>query len=56
MPVAISKILWSLALQLITEKLFKEVIVTGIEVGAKSTKTDIDDKAVRYIKEAWKVK
>jgi hypothetical protein len=56
MGALISKIAWNLVLQLITEKFFKGILVSGMEAGAKSSKTDMDDKAVKYIKEAWKIK
>ena len=49
MAQTIIKILTSIAFSLVTEKIVKTVIATGLEVLVNSTKNDIDDKFAKPI-------
>lgn len=49
---AAGKALISLLMELATDAFFKEILLMLAEKAAKSSKTDIDDKAVEIIKKA----
>lgn len=49
----LGQLAWSLLLQLITEKMMKQVVLTALKAAAASSKTSVDDDLVKYVEEAW---
>lgn len=49
-------LLKSAVLSLLSEQFIKEMAIEALRYGAKQTHTDVDDKMVDQIAEAWGVK
>lgn len=49
----LAKIGMSLVAQLLTEKFIKGMLIHGMELAAKKSQTETDDKIVADIKKAW---
>jgi hypothetical protein len=51
----IAKVLTKIAMSLLTEKVFKQLIILALKHYAKSTKTKVDDELAKVVEDALKV-